>query len=593
MFRKMKMKPGSLLAAGLMATAISATAAPKTLLIGIDGVQYEKLRALNPPQFNRLQSAKAYTGGVDGAFSQQGTVSGPGWATILTGVWANKHQVASNDSGLADARFPSLFKRIRQAQPNAYIASITNWSPINQRYFVEDVADNNLTLSGLSDENVTSRVVEVLNTTPADFTFLQLSDPDNVGHAKCFGSEYDQALRNADRRLGRLLDAVAKRERERPDEDWLVLVSTDHGRTPPRGCGHGGQTEEEKTIFIATNKPLNAEFSQHAVPPEHPNFNGLYGYAAQASIAPTVLPHMGIESQPGDLLDGIPLTGALGVRKLMPAGGGSSSLRWHSTDAGTVSIRRNGASVANVPARQQEWRDPAAVDGVVDYTLVLNNTPVSLRRAPGREIQAALDWNTNRSFIFLTTGEYARYNQTQDRVDSGYPVRTSQHNWPGLAQYADRIVAGFSKDASVAYVFLDDGRYIRYNKTQDRADDGYPMAVNDNSWPGLGAYARQIRTALRWRDDRAFIFLKDGRYIRYNLTEDRADDGYPRRVNDYNWPGLEAYAHDIVSAMKWDDSRAYIFLTGRRYIQYNLTEDRVDDGYPRTVDDYNWPGLLP
>lgn len=76
--------------------------APRVLLLGIDGVQLEELQQISTPNFNRLQVRKAYTGGVDGEASQQKTSSGPGWSTILTGVWANKHQITANDSDLAN-----------------------------------------------------------------------------------------------------------------------------------------------------------------------------------------------------------------------------------------------------------------------------------------------------------------------------------------------------------------------------------------------------------------------------------------------------------------------------------------------------------
>ncbi|WP_201799900.1 alkaline phosphatase family protein [Andreprevotia sp. IGB-42] len=565
-------------------------AAPKVLLVGMDGAQYEKMQALSLPNINRLQITRSYTGGINGAASQQATVSGPGWATILTGVWTSKHTVTSNDSGLADARYPSLFKRIRDARPNAYIASVTHWGSINNQFFTNDVAGNNFNASNLADQAVADKVVELVNTTPADFVFAHLDDVDEAGHASGFGSAYDSALRAADARLGQMLNAVQARQAANGD-DWLVLVTTDHGRDPLLGYNHGNQTQSEKTTFIASSKAMNAEFSQRIVNVSNQDFSGLYGYAAQTWIAPTVLRHLGIEPRADWKLDGAPLTGAVAVRKLLPAQGGQYSFNWFADAVGMIDISRNGEPLASVPALQQGFLDSAAPKGVVDYTLSVNGTPVSLR-LNRNEIQSTLDWDTTRSYFFLTDGSYVRYNNVLDRAESGYPQAVTEGNWPGLTPYASKLVGGFSKDASTAYLFLADGTYLRYDKTNDKVEAGYPKPINDSTWPGLGSYATQIVATLRWTGDKVQFFLRDGRYIRYSLTADHADAGYPKAVNNSSWPGVGNYATKIRAAVKWNDTKAYFFLNDGSYIRYNISSDKADAGYPKTVNSSTWPGVL-
>lgn len=356
---------------------------PKTLIIGMDGTQlqyYEQLGA-DTNLKKRLLYHKAYAGGLNGRASEQATISGPGWMTLLTGVWANKHGVISNAESLrVDPEFPSLFKRLRNALPNAYLSSIVNWSLINTAFLLEDAQGNNVRESGLTDEQVTARTLEILEITPADFTFIQLDEPDEVGHTSGFGPAYQFALREADERLGRLLDKVAARAHTNPQEDWLVIVSTDHGRDY-WGKGHGGVTEQEKTVFIASNKPLNEEFDQPSIPEENPGPNNLYAYAAQTSVAPTVLRHMGLDLLPEWRLDGTPLLGATGVRKAR-AIEGAAKLLWNSDSQGTVIIHRNGQVVANVPAYLQQWTDPQGMRQANDYVLELDNTPVAVRTRP-------------------------------------------------------------------------------------------------------------------------------------------------------------------------------------------------------------------
>ena len=47
--------------------------------------------------YNGAYTNVAYAGGQIGQVTQQPTVSGPGWSTILTGVWANRHNVTDNN----------------------------------------------------------------------------------------------------------------------------------------------------------------------------------------------------------------------------------------------------------------------------------------------------------------------------------------------------------------------------------------------------------------------------------------------------------------------------------------------------------------
>jgi|GEM_PF-2843176 len=37
------------------------------------------------------------------------------------------------------------------------------------------------------------------------------------------------------------------------EEDWLIIISTDHGGTE---TGHGGQTAFERMTWLACNKPI-------------------------------------------------------------------------------------------------------------------------------------------------------------------------------------------------------------------------------------------------------------------------------------------------------------------------------------------------
>lgn len=576
------------IAAGCVMVCSSLVAAEsKVLLIGIDGVQFEKLQAANTPNIDKLNISKAFTGGIKGTATEQKTSSGPGWSTILTGVWVNKHGIAANEDGLAISGFPSLFKRIRDAKPEAYIASIAHWGTPNTSYFKNDVSGNNLTLSGISDQAVTDKVIQVINTTRADFIFAHLDDPDHYGHTQCFGSAYKNSLEVADAQVGQMMAAVnAKIEQ---GDDWLVLITTDHGRTPVVGCNHGNQTTEEKTIFIASNAKLNHEFTQPATGVVNQDFSGLYAYPAQTNIAPTVLRHLGIEPKVEWALDGIPMNGQLAVRKLM-SDSNQADFSWTPKENSVVDIYRNGQLLDHVNDLEGQWSDSQNINGILDYTLVKNDTPASWR-LNRLDITAALDWNSTRAYFFRSDEQYVRYSKTLDKADAGYPNPASELTWPGLGKYKDKIIAAFRKDNAKAYFFLSDGHYIRYDINSDTSDSGYPKSIDNDTWPGMGPYATNIVAALRWKGNRVYFFLDNGDYIRYNLAKDRVDNGYPKAINNYTWPGLGEYASDIQSAVKWSDGRGYIFLKNQKYVRYNISLDRVDAGYPSAVNNNTWPGL--
>ena len=102
------------------------------------------------------------------------------------------------------------------------------------------------------------------------------------------GAAYRDAIALSDAHVGLLVEAL----RSRPtfaDEDWLILISTDHGRTA--AGGHGGNSPEQTTIFILAHGP--------SVTPGR-----IDGTPQIVDVAVTALTHLGITIDPGWALDG-------------------------------------------------------------------------------------------------------------------------------------------------------------------------------------------------------------------------------------------------------------------------------------------------
>ena len=265
----------------------------KVLLVGIDGLQYEKIAEVSTPNLDKLKIVKAYTGGIDDTASEQPTNSGPGWTTILTGVWVEMHGVRSNSSSNRSSA-TSVFSFIKHWKPSLKTASVVSWSPIH-KFFQKQLQFIDYKLDSGGDANTVAKAVNHINNVGPDFIFVHLDNVDVIGHRHGFRDgwvlgrhsgfsnsnigPYKVAIKNADSQLGQIIRAVENRIRTR-NEDWLMIVTTDHGRGSG-GYNHGGQTTQERTIFVAMNKLGNAAFT--------PN-------VAQTSVVPTILAHLGLLS---------------------------------------------------------------------------------------------------------------------------------------------------------------------------------------------------------------------------------------------------------------------------------------------------------
>lgn len=137
-------------------------------------------------------------------------------------------------------------------------------------------------------------------------------------------------------------------------------------------------------------------------------------------------------------------------------------------------------------------------------------------------------------------------------------------------------------DDTKAYFFRDDS-YIRYNVVERRADDGYPRSIASN-WPGL--FAKDIDAAVAWSNGKAYFF-KGSEYIRVDLETKKADPGYPKPIAG-SWPGL--FTKDIDAAVAWTNGKVY-FFKGSEYIRVDLVTKKADPGYPKPIAG-NWPGLF-
>jgi hypothetical protein len=124
-----------------------------------------------------------------------------------------------------------------------------------------------------------------------------------MGHQFGDSKELNDAVKKADAQVGDIWNAV--KARQQSGEEWMVVVTTDHGRSAIDGKGHGSQSDRERTTWITTNaKNLNEQFKG--------------GDLAAVDILPSITRFLGIAvPEPiSQEWDGVPFIGPLSVTNL-------------------------------------------------------------------------------------------------------------------------------------------------------------------------------------------------------------------------------------------------------------------------------------
>lgn len=175
------------------------------------------------------------------------TISAQCWGSMLHSVLPEFHRLTNGTVGSKpfkpDSPFPSIFRLVKEAFPNANMASFCNWNPIN----IGIIEDNLGVVKGTgSDPEVANKVVQYIQGNDPTLVFVQFDSVDGAGHGSGYGSAWHLASITAvDALIGNIYDAV---KRKGILDDTLFLVSADHGGTPEGS--HGGDTDAERYVFL-------------------------------------------------------------------------------------------------------------------------------------------------------------------------------------------------------------------------------------------------------------------------------------------------------------------------------------------------------
>lgn len=185
------------------------------------------------------------------AQAQSPTISAECWGSVLHGVVPEKHQlnndVAANELFPSDSPYPSLFRLVREAWPDAKLAAFSSWGPINDGIIEEGL---NIHKETKPDLELVSAIESYLeHTKDIKLLFMQLDQPDGAGHQYGYGPDspkYLKAITDNDELFGRVLTSI---EKFGLLKDSLVILLTDHGGGGHHKYSHGSDHPMDKNVF--------------------------------------------------------------------------------------------------------------------------------------------------------------------------------------------------------------------------------------------------------------------------------------------------------------------------------------------------------
>ena len=218
------------------------------VIIGVDGAgtYFEKV---DTPNFDRIFASGAVR---YNARTELITVSAQNWGAMLTGVSCFNHGF-TNDSlekyeRTSDTEYPSIFTIVHKAMPEAKLASVCNWSPINYGIIEKDIGADKINPG--DDAAVADALCGYFNegNKPA-LLFVQFDSVDGAGHE--YGREsqqYADQIKTVDGYIGRVYDCMNSNGML---EDTLFIVVADHGHKAEGG--HGGLSYDEAHVMLAVS----------------------------------------------------------------------------------------------------------------------------------------------------------------------------------------------------------------------------------------------------------------------------------------------------------------------------------------------------
>lgn len=243
----------------------------KAIVLGYDGCRLDALTnvkensdgAISYVLSNGGKAYISYCGGVKyPEKNTQDTSTAPGWCSMLTGQWADVHGITGNSIIKSNDYLTLLTTLVEEKTINKsafYVSWKGHFVNSNSTYIAEKeyIEANKLDVSFLCADNDDGTKANILADVEkpecSDFIFSIFEYCDHSGHSMGFFTEknsYKKAFCNADDAAMEVIEKIKARDTY-GEEDWLIVITTDHGG---KGRDHGKASIQERDTFIITNK---------------------------------------------------------------------------------------------------------------------------------------------------------------------------------------------------------------------------------------------------------------------------------------------------------------------------------------------------
>ena len=260
---------------------------PMALVVMVDGLRADAIESGEMPNVERLREGKWQVGykaawTLSASTIRDGTTeSAPNHVAIATGMTVTKTKIKWNPDLISrgtNAKYlPTWLVRLTKARKDLKALHIFRWYGdlrLSPDYGVQFIFDR--------DDTNAKTLAKLLSFSDApDAIMWYIDRPDHPGHNHGYypySTEYKDAVRESDGYVGEVLAAIAARPTF-ADEDWLIIVTADHGGWEH---WHGQSSTQCYTIPLII---AGRHVAQGRIPGVPHNYDA----------APTALAHFGID----------------------------------------------------------------------------------------------------------------------------------------------------------------------------------------------------------------------------------------------------------------------------------------------------------